>query len=70
MLKNLTKFPGALYSTGSLYGTRIENVHIIEHKVTMGSKLPLVILYPGTYDNDKLLYLNTRVASKYRCYIV
>ncbi len=59
-----------LYSTGSLYGTGIDNIQIIEHKSVMNSKIPLIILYPATEQDDKLLFLNSRPASKYRCMII
>jgi hypothetical protein len=36
----------------------------------MKSKLPLVILNPATQDGDKLMFLNSRPASKYRCMII
>ncbi|QKG81081.1 hypothetical protein [Tenuifilum thalassicum] len=59
-----------LYSVGALYGTGIDNIHIIEHEKIMKAQLPLVILYPATDTKDKLMFLNTRVASKYRCMII
>jgi hypothetical protein len=59
-----------LYSVGSLYGTGIDNIQIIEHEKIMNAKLPLVILYPATDTKDKLMYLNSRAASKYRCMII
>jgi len=59
-----------LHSVGAIYGTGIENIHIIEHKVVMESKLPLIILYPATNNNDKLMFLNSRPSSKYRCMVI
>jgi len=59
-----------LYAVGSLYGTGIDNIQIIEHKTIMNAPLPLIILYPATDNKDKLMFLNTRAASKYRCIII
>ena len=55
---------------GALYGSGIDNIHIMEHPVVMQSKLPLIILYPATHDQNKLLFLGKRPASKYRCLII
>lgn len=65
----VSKIP-LLYSTGALYGTGIDNIQIIEHDSVMKSKIPLMILYPATEKDDKLLFLNSRPASKYRCMII
>jgi hypothetical protein len=59
-----------LYSVGALYGTGIDNIHIMEHKDIMNAQLPLVILYPATMNNDRLMFLNSRPASKYRCALI
>lgn len=59
-----------LINTGALYGSHIDNIHIMEHEVVMKSSLPLIVLYPATYDGDKLLFLSKRPASKYRCMII
>jgi len=59
-----------LYSTGALYGTGIDNIQIIEHASVMTSNIPLIILYPATEEGNKLLFLNSRPASKYRCMII
>lgn len=56
--------------SGALYGSGIDNIHIIENEVVMKAKLPLLILYPATKHEDKLLFLSQRPASKYRCMIV
>jgi hypothetical protein len=42
----------------------------MENELVMKSKLPLIILYPATQEGDRLMFLNTRPASKYRCMIV
>ena len=59
-----------LCNTGTLYGTGIDNIHLMENKVVMNSSLPLVILYPAKEEGDKLMFLNSRPASKYRCMII
>lgn len=59
-----------LIRTGTLAGTGIENVHIMEHKSIMAQGIPLVFFYPAAYKNDELLFLNHKPASKYRCKLV
>lgn len=56
--------------TGSLYGTGIENVNIMEHKIVMSLPQPLVIFYPSRIEKDNLYFLNFKPASKYRCILV
>lgn len=63
------KIPVLLHS-GALYGSGIDNIHLMEHELVMKSKLPLIILYPATEDGDKLMFLDSRPASKYRCMII
>lgn len=58
-----------LVHTGVLYGTGIDNIHFMEHEVVMKSDKPLIILYPASHDGEKLLFLDSRPASKYRCMI-
>lgn len=59
-----------LTRTGSLYGTGIENVNIMENKIVMGLKHPLVIFYPSKIENENLYFLNFKPASKYRCTVI
>lgn len=59
-----------LIRSGALFGSGIDNIHIIEDEVVMRSPLPLVILYPATNEQEKLMFLSKRPASKYRCMIV
>jgi hypothetical protein len=66
---NENKIP-VLYHSGALYGSGIDNIHLMENELVMKSKLPLIILYPATQEGDKLMFLNSRPASKYRCMIV
>ncbi|MDG4950731.1 hypothetical protein NLM59_07325 [Weeksellaceae bacterium KMM 9724] len=67
--ESLNKIP-VLLRTGALYGTGIENVNIMENKIVMNLKQPLVILYPSKLVNDSLLFLNFKPASKYRCTVI
>lgn len=66
---NTNRIP-VLINAGSLYGSGINNIHIMESDLVMRACLPLLILYPATREQDKLLYLGKRSASKYRCMIV
>ena len=63
------KIPVLIHS-GALYGTGIENIHIMENELVMKASLPLIILYPATKDKDKLMFLGCRSSSKYRCMII
>ncbi len=66
---NEDKIPVMIYS-GALYGSGIDNIHLMESELVMKSKKPLIILYPATQDGDQLMFLNSRPASKYRCMII
>ncbi len=66
---SLGKIP-VLIRTGCLYGSGIDNIHIMEHESVMRSSLPLIILYPATKQGDMLLFLSQRPASNYRCMII
>jgi len=66
---NDKKIP-VLIHTGVLYGSDIENVHIMESELVMGANLPLIILYPATKENENLMFLGKRPASKYRGMII
>jgi hypothetical protein len=59
-----------LISTGALYGTGIDNIHIMENDIVMKAVLPVIMLYPATKEPDMLMFLGKRPASKYRCMIV
>lgn len=59
-----------LINTGTLYGTGIHNIHIMENDVVMKAALPLIILYPATVEPDRILFLGKHPASKYRCMII
>ena len=63
------KIPVLIHS-GALYGSGIDNIHLMEHELVMNSKIPLIILYPATQEGDKLMFLHSRHASKYRGMIV
>jgi len=59
-----------LIRSGSLYGTGIENVNIMEHRDVMNLRHPLVIFYPSMIADDNIYFLNFKLASKYRCTLV
>lgn len=59
-----------LVRTGCLFGTGIENVNIMEHKVVMNQSYPLVIFYPSKIEDDNIYFLNFKPASKYRFILV
>lgn len=59
-----------LIRTGALYGTGIENIHIMENEMVMKAPLPMIILYPATREKDRLMFLGCRSASKYRCMVI
>jgi hypothetical protein len=59
-----------LINSGALYGSGIDNIHLMENELVMRSKFPLIILYPATQDGDQLMFLNSRPASKYRCMVI
>ena len=59
-----------LINSGALYGTGIDNIHIMENELVMKSAFPVLILYPATKEGDQLMFLGKRPASKYRCMIV
>lgn len=56
--------------TGALYGTGIDNQNIMENSDVMSLKHPLVIFYPSTLKDSKVLFLGVKEASKYRCQVV
>ncbi|MGA1871788.1 MAG: hypothetical protein ACMUJM_24950 [bacterium] len=66
---NTDKIP-VLLRTGTLYGSGIDNIHIMENEIIMKASLPLIILYPAVRDKDKLMFLGSRPASNYRCVII
>lgn len=59
-----------LINTGSLYGTGIHNIHIMENDIVMRGALPLIILYPATVEPERLMFLGKFPASQYRCMII
>jgi hypothetical protein len=59
-----------LVNMGVLYGTGIDNIHIMEDSAVMTSLKPLIILYPGTIDKERIMFLNSRPANNYRCMIL
>lgn len=59
-----------LINMGVLYGSGIDNIHIMEDNTVMTASKPLVILYPGTMKDDKIMFLDSRPANNYRCMII
>jgi len=59
-----------LIRAGALYGSGIGSIQIVENELVMKASLPLVILYPATWEQDKLMFLGKRPSSRYRCMIV
>jgi len=59
-----------LINSGSLYGTGIHNIHIMENEIVMNGQLPLLILYPATIESERIMFLGKQSASKYRCMII
>ena len=58
-------------NTGVIYATHFDMLALMESKVIMEANSPTVFLYPAEVDhNEQLLYLNTRIASEYRCKII
>ena len=66
---NNDKVP-VLINSGALYGTGIDNIHLMENEIVMRAAAPIIILYPATKDMNQLMFLGKRPASKYRCLIV
>ena len=63
------KVPVLIHS-GALFGSGIDNIHIMENKTIINANLPTIILYPATSEKGKLMFLGSRSASRYRCLIV
>lgn len=66
---DVNKIP-VLIHTGVIYGMGFRNTDIMEKPFIMTSKIPLVVFYPATIDNDKIMFLGKEVASKYRCIVI
>jgi hypothetical protein len=66
---NSDKIPVIIH-TGALYGSDIDNIHIMENELVMRASLPLIILYPATKEKEHLMFLSKRPASKYRCMVI
>lgn len=59
-----------LIHTGTIYGMGFSNIHIMEQDFVMKSKIPLVVFYPATIENNNIMFLGKQVASRYRCVVV
>ncbi len=66
---NEGKIP-VLIHTGALYGMNFSNINIMEHPAIMKSRIPLVVFYPATIENDQIMFLGKQPASKYRCIVI
>ena len=67
---NDEKLPFVIH-TGALFGTEIENIHIVENTELMKFGIPLVVFYPADIQPDgQIKYLGFKPASKYRCKLV
>jgi hypothetical protein len=63
------KIPVVIHA-GALYGSDIDNIHLMESEYVMNASLPLIILYPATKENETLMFLSKRPASRYRCMVI
>ena len=59
-----------LIHTGTLYGMGFSNNNIMEEKVVLSSRIPLVVFYPATVENGTIKFLGKQNASKYRCIVI
>lgn len=59
-----------LIHIGTIYGMGFSNINIMEHKMVMESKLPLIVFYPAEVDKDNIKFLGRQIASKYRCIVI
>lgn len=59
-----------LIHTGVIWGMGFSNIHIMEQDAVMHSSIPLVVFYPATIHQDKIMFLDHQVASHYRCVVV
>ena len=59
-----------LVHTGTIYGLGFSNNNIMEEKVVLNSKIPLVVFYPATVENGTIMFLGKQNASKYRCIVI
>ena len=56
--------------TGTIYGMGFTNNNIMEEKIVLSSKIPIVVFYPATVEGDSILFLGKQNASKYRCVVI
>jgi hypothetical protein len=56
--------------TGVLYGTGIVNQHIMDDKIVLNLKQPVIFCYPAKYEDGELFFLNFKPASRYRCKLI
>lgn len=58
-----------LIRSGILFGTGIENNMIIESDI-IHHNIPMIIFYPGSYENNVLKYLGIKNSSDYRTLVI
>ena len=56
--------------TGALHGTDIVNQHIMDDNSVLCLEQPVVFFYPAKLEENELLFLNFKPASKYRCKLI
>ena len=59
-----------LVHTGTIYGMGFSNNHIMEENFVIKSRIPLVVFYPATIENNNIMFLGKQIASHYRCVVV
>ena len=59
-----------LIHTGSLYDMGFSNINIMEHPFVLKAKKPIIVFYPATIEHDNIKFLDTQIASKYRCIVI
>lgn len=56
--------------TGIFHGTGIVNQHIMDDSSVLSLEQPVVFFYPAKLEENELLFLNFKPASRYRCKLV
>lgn len=66
---NNGKIP-VIVHTEIIYDMGFTNNNIMEEKVVLSSKIPIVVFYPATVEGDTIKFLGKQNASKYRCIVI
>ena len=56
--------------TEAIYDMGFTNNNIMEEKVVLNSKIPIVVFYPATVEGETIKFLGKQNASKYRCIVI